>query len=95
MYIKTVSLLPVHEEADRLAEELRGELTEYRDCQLMAGKLAEQANGFNFFSREPQEIDVDMTYTRLHERPSFTKLIWRQSERASANCRRLLRLFRE
>ena len=52
---------------DRLAEELRGELTEYRDCQLMAGKLAEQANGFNFFSREPQEIDVDMTYTRLHE----------------------------
>ena len=67
VYIKTVSLLPVHEEADRLAEELRGELTEYRDCQLMAGKLAEQANGFNFFSREPQEIDVDMTYTRLHE----------------------------
>ena len=37
VYIKTVSLLPVHEEADRLAEELRGELTEYRDCQLMAG----------------------------------------------------------
>lgn len=26
-------------------------------------------------------------------RPSFTKLIWRQSERANANCRRLLRLF--
>lgn len=49
VYIKTVSLLPVHEEAARLAEELRGELTEYRDCQLMAGKLAEQANGFNFF----------------------------------------------
>lgn len=67
VYIKTVSLLPIHEEADRLAEELRGELTEYRDCQLMAGKLAEQANGFNFFSREPQKIDVDMTYTRLHE----------------------------
>lgn len=67
VYIKTVSLLPVHDEADRLAEELRGELTEYRDCQLMAGKLAEQANGFNFFSREPQELEVDMTYTRLHE----------------------------
>ena len=63
VYIKTVSLLPVHEEADKL----RGELTEYRDCQLMAGKLAEQANGFNFFSREPQELEVDMTYTRLHE----------------------------
>ena len=29
--------------------------------------LAEQANGFNFFSREPQEHEADMTYTRLHE----------------------------
>lgn len=26
-------------------------------------------------------------------RPSFTKLIWRQSEKASANCRRPLKLF--
>ncbi len=67
VYIKTVSLLPVHEEADRLAEELRGELTEYRDCQLMAGKLAQQANGFNYFNREPQVIEADMTYTRVHE----------------------------
>lgn len=67
VYIKTVSLLPVHEEADRLAEELRGELTEYRDCQLMAGKLAERANGFDYFERAPQVIDTDMTYTRIHE----------------------------
>ena len=37
------------------------------EFQLVAGKLAEQANGFNFFSREPQELEVDMTYTRLHE----------------------------
>ena len=67
VYIKTVSLLPVHDEADRLGEELRGELTEYRDCQIMAGKLAEQANGFNFFNRQPQVIESDMTYTRIHE----------------------------
>ena len=67
VYIKTVSLLPVHDEADRLAEELRGELTEYRDCQIMAGKLAEQADGFNFFNRQPQVIESDMTYTRIHE----------------------------
>ena len=68
VYIKTVSLLPVHEEeADRLAEELRGELTEYRDCQLMAGKLAQQANGFNYFSRKPEVIKADAKYTRIHE----------------------------
>ena len=67
LYIKTVSLLPVHEEAEKLVEELRGELTEYQDCKLVAGQLQNQAKGFDFYSREPEEIEVDMTYTRIHE----------------------------
>lgn len=67
LYIKTVSLLPVYEEAEKLVEELRGELTEYQDCKLVAGKLQNQAKGFEFYSREPEEIEVDMTYTRIHE----------------------------
>ena len=67
IYIKTVSLLPVHEEAEKLVEELRGELTEYQDCKLVAGKLQNQAKGFDFYSREPEEFEVDMTYTRTHE----------------------------
>ncbi len=67
LYIKTVSLLPVHEEAEKLVEELRGELTEYQDCKLVAGKLQIQAKGFEFYSREPEEFEVDMTYTRIHE----------------------------
>ena len=36
VYIKSVSLLPVYEEAEELKRELTGELIEYRDCQLMA-----------------------------------------------------------
>lgn len=67
LYIKTVSLLPVHEEAEKLVEELRGELTEYQDCKIVAGKLQNQAKGFEFYSRPPEEIEVDMTYTRIHE----------------------------
>ncbi len=67
VYIKTVSLLPVHDEADRLTEELRGELTEYRDCQLVAGILSQQANGFGYMSRAPQKFEPEMTYTRKHE----------------------------
>ena len=67
LYIKSVSLLPVHEEAEKLVEELRGELTEYQDCKLVAGKLQNQAKGFDFYSRPPEEIEVDMTYTRIHE----------------------------
>lgn len=67
VYIKTVSLLPVYEEAEDLKKELTGELLEYRDCQLMAGKLAQRTEGFDRFVREPIHIDIDPTYTRLHE----------------------------
>ena len=68
IYIKTVYLLPVHEEeADELKKELQGELLEYQDCQIMAKKLAEQADGFDHYSRKPEKFPPDMTYTRLHQ----------------------------
>lgn len=67
VYIKTVSLLPVHEEADALKTELTGELLEYRDCQIMAGKLEETALGFDLIPKKPEEIEKDLTYNCLHE----------------------------
>lgn len=66
VYIKTVSLLPVYDDAQKLQEELRGELSEYADCQLMAGKLSKIANGFDYFETPPEKIEADMTYTRIH-----------------------------
>ena len=47
IYIKTVSLLPRHEEAETLKKELTGELIEYRDCKLMAKKLSQHTDGFH------------------------------------------------
>ena len=67
IYIKTVSLLPVYEEAKQLKEELTGELLEYRDCKLMAQKLAAQADGTDYFVRGPMELPADNTYRRVHE----------------------------
>ena len=67
IYIKTVSLLPRHEEAEQLKKELTGELIEYHDCKLMAKKLSEQTDGFNRFVREPQEGYVNYDYERFHE----------------------------
>lgn len=67
VYIKTVSLLPVHEEeAQNLKEELQGELLEYQDMKVMAGKLSEQVD-LEHLSRQPQKIPPDMKYKRLHE----------------------------
>lgn len=67
VYVKSVSLLPVHEEADDLKKELQGELLEYRDCKIMAGKIAETANGFDYFSRQTMHIESDKKYERTHE----------------------------
>lgn len=67
VYIKTVSLLPKNEEAEELKRELTGELLEYRDCQIMAGKLQETANGFDLYTKLPDEVEADMTYEVLHE----------------------------
>lgn len=67
IYIKTVSLLPRHEEAEILKKELTGELIEYRDCKLMAEKLSHQTDGFNRFVREPQQGYVNYDYERFHE----------------------------
>ncbi len=67
VYIKTVSLLPVYEEAEQLKKELTGELIEYRDCKLMAQKLSKQSGGTDKLIRDPLEIEADMTYSRLHD----------------------------
>lgn len=67
IYIKTVSLLPRHEEAEQLKKELTGELIEYRDCKIMAKKLSEHTQGFDRFVREPQEGHVNYNYERFHE----------------------------
>lgn len=67
IYIKTVSLLPKHEEAETLKKELTGELIEYRDCKLMAERLSKQTEGFDRFVREPEGGWVNYDYERFHE----------------------------
>jgi len=67
IYIKTVSLLPRHEEAETLKKELTGELIEYRDCKLMAEKLSHQTDGFGRYVREPVGGMVNYDYERFHE----------------------------
>ena len=68
VYIKTVSLLPVYDEAEELKNELRDGLLEYRDCKILAGKLSEMTDGFNYSVREyPENVAPDMSYKRLHE----------------------------
>ena len=65
IYIKTVYLLPKHEEADELKKELSGQLIEYQQCKQIA-KLMASAFNYDIFVRQPAEIDFDQTYRRNH-----------------------------
>ena len=67
IHIKSLSLLPVHEEGEALKRELTGELIEYAACKQAAAALSQQTDGFNAMARPPEKIDADMTYTRLHD----------------------------
>ena len=67
IYIKTVSLLPVHEEADELKRELEGELMEYQECKLIAAKLSKMTDGFGYFVKTPESIEIDKVYHGSHE----------------------------
>jgi segregation and condensation protein A len=66
LYIKTVSLLPKHDEIVQLKQELEGELLEYLVCQQIAGKLSLMQDGFDKFVRLPIEMDFDKTYELTH-----------------------------
>lgn len=67
IYIKTVSLLPRHEEAEILKKELTGELIDYRDCKILAKKLSQQTEGFGRYVRQAQGGWVNYDYERFHE----------------------------
>ena len=67
VYIKTVSLLPQHEEAEQLKKELQGKLIEYSLCKKAAELMKERYIGNVNAVRKPLKIEFDNTYTIIHE----------------------------
>ncbi|MBQ9375772.1 MAG: segregation/condensation protein A [Ruminococcus sp.] len=67
IYIKTVSLLPQPEEAQKLKEDLEGRIIEYSLCKKAAEMLRETYAGGLVYVRQPVPMIIDKTYTRIHE----------------------------
>ncbi len=65
VYLKTISLLPKHNESEEFKEELVGELIEYRDCKKTAGILFNMLN-LDLFTRDALEIEFSDEYNRIH-----------------------------
>lgn len=65
--IKTLSLLPKHEEAIELKKELEGRLIEYSMCKVAANRLALLYVGDKIYVRKPEHLDEIKTYTQIHD----------------------------
>lgn len=65
--IKTLSLLPKHEEAIELKKELEGRLIEYSMCKIAANRLALLYVGDKVYVRKPEHLDEIKTYTQIHD----------------------------
>lgn len=66
IYIKTVSLLPKHEDVEELKRELTGQLIEYQECKRIAKLLSEIIN-FGAFTRKQEKVDFDTSYANVHD----------------------------
>lgn len=64
--IKTLSLLPKHEEAAEMKRELQGRLIEYSLCKQAAARLREMYRGDVIYVKKPSEIQIVKTYTNTH-----------------------------
>ena len=73
VYIKTISLLPRHEEAEELKKELEGRLIEYSLCRAAAALLREKYSGNSVFVRSPMKVELDMTYKLTHDPGELVK----------------------
>lgn len=78
VYIKTVSLLPRHEEEQQKAKaELVGQLLEYQACKAAAALLGDRSGeGFDRFTRPAEEIPIDNTYRLVHPPDLLAKSYW-------------------
>ena len=78
VYIKTVSLLPRHEEEQEKAKaELVGQLLEYQACKAAAALLGDRGeDGFGTFPHPQEEIPVDTTYRLTHPAALLAKSSW-------------------
>ncbi len=65
--IKTLSLLPKHEEAQEMKKELEGKLIELSLCKIAAKRLTNRYVGDKIFVRRPAVLDEIKTYTQVHE----------------------------
>ncbi len=66
VHMKTISLLPKHEELEEMQEELAAQLLDYQQCKLMARGIKDMLETGTFV-REQMKLKKDLTYHGRHD----------------------------
>lgn len=83
IYIKTASLLPKPEEAERVRQELQGALIEYALCQAAAARLREDFIADDIFVRKPVKLaKIKQQYALQHSPAALADTIARLGKAA-------------
>ena len=90
--MKSYLLLPRSEEAERLKQELTGQLIEYSACKEIAGRMGAMAAATFTAVRNPMEVEQDNTYTLRHDasllQQAWFGLMGRSRRRAAPSAER-------
>lgn len=68
VHMKSVMLLPKHEEGEELKEELQGQLIQYQLLKDVVEILKDQTDGFLKFIKPEMEMELDLTYRNIHHK---------------------------
>lgn len=90
IYIKTVSLLPKPNDAEKEKEALQGDLIEYSICKQMASVLSKKFVGNDIFVRQPMKIKIPQTYSRFHDKTELVNAYLAINKRPQEEKMRLL-----
>lgn len=85
VYIKTISLLPKPEEAEKAKRELQGTLMEYALAQAAAKQLRERFIADDIFVRQPMKLPKIQQSYQLHHSPDRLSEIFAQIGRERMN----------
>ena len=90
--MKSYLLLPRSEEAERLKQELTGQLIEYSACKEIAARMGTMAAATFTAVRKPMEVELDSTYALRHDasllRQAWFGLMGRSRRKAAPSAER-------
>lgn len=87
--MKSYLLLPRSEEAERMKQELQGQLIEYNACKRIAKKMGAMQGRTYYAVRKPMVVEFDSEYTMQHDKSllpqAWFSLMGRSVRRAKPN----------